>query len=151
MSKKVIWVNLTILTFFILDRIAKKLFLKGILVYKKIGPFNFYLYKNYKMILGIPFANIFLRIVICLIVVFLIYKLKKAYLQKEVVPLIALTLIIVGAISNILDQFVDGFVVDYINLGPWSIFNLADLMIWLGIAILIVKYFKIRSAVLKQQ
>jgi signal peptidase II len=142
MIRKVLWINALILTFFILDRIIKNLFLAQVLVYKNLGLLNFNLYQNRKIILGWSINNPWLNVLIFVIFIFLVYNLKKAYFQKKLTPLFALTLIIAGAMSNVLDKLFYGFIIDYINLGPWSIFNLADLMIWAGTTILIISYTK---------
>lgn len=54
----------------------------------------------------------------------------------------ALSLIIGGAISNIIDRIYLGHVVDFINFQIWSVFNLADLAIIVGAVILIFKALK---------
>lgn len=41
-----------------------------------------------------------------------------------------------GAMGNLLDRIMHGFVVDFIDIGFWPIFNIADLSIVLGVAIL---------------
>jgi signal peptidase II len=41
-----------------------------------------------------------------------------------------------GAMGNLLDRFVHGYVVDFVDIGFWPIFNLADLSIVCGVAIL---------------
>ncbi len=43
-----------------------------------------------------------------------------------------------GAFGNLLDRIRLGFVVDFIDIGSWPIFNLADSFITMGIAILVV-------------
>jgi len=47
----------------------------------------------------------------------------------------ALLLIIAGGVGNILDRCFRGFVVDFIDFKVWPVFNLADAMITIGIAI----------------
>lgn len=47
-----------------------------------------------------------------------------------------LGLMIGGAIGNLVDRVRLGFVVDFIDVGPWPIFNLADSFIVTGIAII---------------
>ena len=42
-----------------------------------------------------------------------------------------------GAVGNLIDRLKDGFVVDFIDIGPWPIFNLADSSIVVGIGMLI--------------
>lgn len=48
---------------------------------------------------------------------------------------ISLVLITSGAISNLIDRMIYGYVVDYINPGFWPTFNLADAFIFVGIII----------------
>ena len=38
-----------------------------------------------------------------------------------------------GALSNVWDQFWDGAVVDFLDLGLWPVFNVADLGICIGV------------------
>jgi signal peptidase II len=41
-----------------------------------------------------------------------------------------------GALGNAVDRMTRGYVVDFVDIGFWPIFNLADLSIVLGVAIL---------------
>jgi signal peptidase II len=43
-----------------------------------------------------------------------------------------------GAAGNLIDRLRSGFVVDFIDVGPWPIFNLADSCIVVGITIIVV-------------
>ena len=54
---------------------------------------------------------------------------------------IACALIIGGALSNLYDRIVRGFVVDYVDLGWWPVFNLSDSVICIGCGILIIRSF----------
>ncbi|HEX9925995.1 MAG TPA: signal peptidase II [Anaerolineae bacterium] len=49
---------------------------------------------------------------------------------------ISLGLQLGGAMGNLLDRLVHGHVVDFIDIGFWPIFNLADLSIVVGVSIL---------------
>jgi signal peptidase II len=51
----------------------------------------------------------------------------------------ALGLILGGAIGNLADRIRHGFVVDFIDLRWWPVFNLADSAIVVGVAILILR------------
>jgi signal peptidase II len=44
-------------------------------------------------------------------------------------------LIFAGAVSNLIDRARLGYVVDYIDLKVWPVFNLADSAITIGIAL----------------
>jgi len=54
---------------------------------------------------------------------------------------LSLLVILGGAISNIFDRIVLGYVRDFIDLKVWPVFNLADVFIVLGSIILTLKIF----------
>lgn len=45
-----------------------------------------------------------------------------------------------GAIGNLIDRIREGAVTDFVDLGPWPAFNLADVEITLGVVILVWMY-----------
>ena len=47
--------------------------------------------------------------------------------------LAAMVLIASGAVANLIDRFARGFVVDFVHIRGWPIFNVADVLIVLGI------------------
>ncbi|MFH1460475.1 MAG: signal peptidase II [Candidatus Omnitrophota bacterium] len=53
----------------------------------------------------------------------------------------ALLLILSGATGNLIDRIYRGFVVDFIDVRIWPIFNLADTMITCGVFLLILILF----------
>lgn len=83
MARKILWINALILTFFILDRIIKNLFLAQVLIYKNFGLLNFYLYQNRKIILDWSVNNPWLNVLVFVILIFLVHNLKKAYSKKN--------------------------------------------------------------------
>ena len=52
---------------------------------------------------------------------------------------IAFGMILAGALANLADRFADGLVTDFIHVGSFPIFNLADSAITIGAALLIVE------------
>lgn len=80
-------------------------------------------------------------ILISIVIFFWIKKLPKS----DRVTGIALSLILGGAIGNLIDRIYLGYVIDYIQvwLGsyPWPAFNIADAAISVGVVILIVGSF----------
>ena len=54
-------------------------------------------------------------------------------------------LIILGAMGNIFDRFINSYVVDFISLHYnnyyWPAFNLADIYITIGIIMLLITFF----------
>jgi signal peptidase II len=50
-----------------------------------------------------------------------------------------LAFILGGSLGNLLDRLLHGFVIDYIDLTYWPVFNLADVMINLGVLLIVIK------------
>lgn len=55
--------------------------------------------------------------------------------HKAGVPLCALVLVTAGAAGNYLDRIVRGYVVDFVHLKHWPVFNVADVYITAGYAL----------------
>ena len=51
------------------------------------------------------------------------------------VPRMAFVLIVAGAIGNYLDRLFRGYVVDFIHVPHWPVFNVADICVTVGIAL----------------
>ena len=84
-------------------------------------------------------------ITVALLVVFLIIYLM--FISNKKLEKQAYFIIIIGAISNILDRTINTYVVDFISIHYnnyyWPAFNLADIYITIGIIMLIMSFFKI--------
>ena len=80
-----------------------------------------------------------------LVCIFIVRWLYKTPAGKVWLP-IALSLIIGGAIGNVADRIMHGYVIDfldfYINNWHWPIFNLADSAICIGAAMLIIDFLR---------
>jgi len=62
--------------------------------------------------------------------------------RKNIFFLVACGLIIGGAFSNLYDRVFLGFVVDYIDVRVWPVFNLSDSAISVGAFFLLLNEFK---------
>jgi signal peptidase II len=83
---------------------------------------------------------IFIGLVISILVLILMLKSKKK-LEKW-----GYLFIIAGALSNILDRFLNGYVIDFIylhfrNFDWWPAFNFADIYITIGICMILSQIF----------
>ncbi len=87
------------------------------------------------------FFTAFSTIISGVLVVWILRSPKSAYLQ-----LLSLSLILGGAIGNLLDRAFSGYVIDFIDLYykhyHWPIFNLADSAICLGAIFLTIDLCK---------
>jgi len=73
-----------------------------------------------------------LLICISIVFVFMFWFLILREKRKNLLFLISCGLIFGGAISNLYDRVVLGFVVDYIDIRIWPVFNLSDFCISVG-------------------
>ena len=67
---------------------------------------------------------------------FLVYFYKTHARPRKLLRL-AIGLQLGGAVGNLFDRIRDGTVVDFIDVGPWPTFNIADSSIVVGMAILV--------------
>lgn len=88
---------------------------------------------------SIPIAPGFFYLIWIIIFIFLIYYFKKSHNSIEK---IAFIFVFSGAVSNFADRITRGCVTDFINLKIWPVFNLADVYITIGIAMLILNIIK---------
>ena len=80
------------------------------------------------IIVGIIFLSIF-----CLIL--------KSEKNKNLLFFVASGMIFGGAMSNLYDRVILGFVVDYLDFRIWPVFNLSDTCISVGAGLLILQSF----------
>lgn len=141
MLKKYFSLNLAVLLLFILDRAVKFYFIKN--PAKTFGGdfLSLDLATNKGVAFGIGFNQIILLGLIVVVITILFNFLSQAYVKNDLVGIFALTSVIFGAISNLIDRIRYGFVIDYIDVSWFTVFNLADIMITAGSLILIVDVF----------
>jgi len=93
------------------------------------------LYKNYAGAFSLPIAGIFYNILgvvfIFLFFYFFIFNFKK----NKNFQSFAYLLIILGGASNMFDRLYFGYVIDYVQIINRSFFNLADVMLIMGVGI----------------
>ncbi len=134
LKNKIILITLVLSIF---DRITKYLSFnlpsEGIFYLKNIG-FKHYL--NQGIAFSIPLPLIILIPIISIILFFLIWHLIN-YLKNNNIAVYPLSLIIIGAFSNLLDRINYQGVIDFIDISIFPAFNLADTYITLGIIWLI--------------
>lgn len=120
--KNILWYPPLTIFLVSLDWFLKHIFIENFVCNKNIAW-------NIPVIPGIFY---FFWVIIFFFLLYYFLKSKK-YSEK-----IALVLIISGAISNMIDRILYSCVVDFINIKIGPIFNLADVYITIGVAILII-------------
>src|SRR3989339_521906 len=120
-------------------KILSSVYLKPTYIIENILQFNFA--KNYFIAFSIPFTGLILNITITSILLFLIYHLVTVLKENKIIYSSCLIFIILGTMSNLFDRLKYGYVIDYIDLKYFTVFNIADSMIVCAAACLILIVF----------
>jgi len=145
LSQKKTAITIFLLAVFLLtiDRFLKILALNQIQEYSLIADilkFNFA--KNYFIAFSLPLSGgILIAIIIAIIMFLLGYSIKLAK-KREFIQVALLTNVLFGAISNLFDRLQYGYVIDYIDLKYFTVFNVADMMIVGGVCLLLLSSYK---------
>lgn len=92
---------------------------------------------NPGFIFGLIASNNIAIGVLLLALVFWVYLTGKS---KRLIYSLADAVLIAGIASNLLDRVFRGGATDYISIGSWPTFNIADILIVIGIAVLGISY-----------
>jgi signal peptidase II len=139
-------IALAIAMFFISDQALK--YLARSLPPQEIIPmltsvFDFRFTPNYYIAFSIPLNGYLLNLSIIAMIgglcVYLLYLIRK---KKDSFDIICLAIMASGAISNLIDRLSYGYVIDYLYLSRFTVFNLADMMISGGALVLILRNLK---------
>jgi signal peptidase II len=143
---RVVWYRdwllpVTVLTVLALDQASKYLVKSNLPLYDS-WPDNDFIRITHSTNTGTAFSlfqdQTTLLIVASLFAIgFLIYFYRTQALSSRL-PRVAIGLQLGGAFGNLIDRLREGAVVDFIDVGWWPIFNLADSCIVTGIAVLLV-------------
>lgn len=127
--------------FFIsLDRFLKSFFyLNQESIYKINEYASFFYAENRYIAFSIPINPLFIKYFSLLLTIFLILIFVNFIIKKRHTPSLPLFFLILGSFSNIYDRFKYGFVIDYAYIKHFTVFNIADSMIFIGV--LLLSYF----------
>ncbi len=134
-DKKTIASFLVIVFLFILDRLLKTLALNGLFnnyqIYKDWLKFNFM--PNPYIAFSLPINGIFLIVFINIAILGLLLLTIKCWQKNQKINSIFLLASILGAASNLYDRLRFNYVIDYLDLKYFTVFNIADALILIGI------------------
>lgn len=86
---------------------------------------------------------IWIAIICVTIITFICCLYKKMFYRKKSMQ-ISLSLILAGAIGNLIDRIRLGCVIDFLDFRIWPVFNIADSAITIGTLLLLLQMFKTR-------
>ena len=128
----------TTLLVIILDQASKFFFLKNPDFYRTGGFFELYLTYNEGVAFGITPPTWLIYILISTILIFGgLYAYKNFNWQSKLARF-STALILAGAAGNLIDRIRLGQVIDFIKVGPWPMFNVADSAIVAGVLVIIL-------------
>jgi signal peptidase II len=145
-----LWITLIA---FVLDQVSKYAVLGGMSLYQSIEVlpfFNLTYVHNY----GAAFSFLdsaggwqrwFFTAIATVVSVVILWWLKQSPKNQTLLP-VAFSFILGGALGNVYDRLVHGYVIDFldfhVNNMHWPAFNIADSAIFIGAALLIIDMFK---------
>ena len=126
---------------FICDQVIKYFVIKSMVLFQSIPVFGELVKLTYVRNTGAAFSifvgfSSYLMVIGLLVAAAVVYFHHRMATRNDFAQ-IALAFIFGGSLGNIFDRFYRGFVIDYIDVGFWPVFNLADVMINFGVAMLI--------------
>ena len=92
---------------------------------------------------GIVFIIIPIIAIILLVFNVFYYRQNDEALSRPYI--IAFSLILGGAIGNLIDRIMYGYVIDFIDFRIWPVFNIADSAITIGAVIILFQCFQLSS------
>ena len=103
------------------------------------GQLQLRLATNPDLAFSLPFPPVLILALSGAAVVLFIWFLVATIVRRSLVPTLALECIVAGAASNLMDRLRWGLVVDYLDVPWFTVFNLADVLITAGVALLVLR------------
>jgi signal peptidase II len=123
---------------FLKDSALKQFSLKSINLVHDLLVFR--AVKNYYIAFSLPFISgkwlIMATLAILIFLASMLYKMREEHSR-----IVSISLILAGAISNLVDRIYYGFVIDYFDLKYFTVFNIADMMIVSGSLLLVYSVY----------
>jgi signal peptidase II len=143
-NKKTALIFFVAVFFLVLDRVFKYFslyfFLKQPLIISKYFKLDYFENKNISF--SLPICPCILNILVVVMIIALLFCFVYLMLKKDFFKASILSFIIFGATSNFFDRMTYGFVIDYLNLSYFTVFNFADVSIFFGTLVFVILVYK---------
>ncbi|RJQ34006.1 signal peptidase II [Candidatus Parcubacteria bacterium] len=127
----------SLIIFFVADRLSKFFIVNKTPDF--LGGFiSFELNEN--LAFSLPMMDYILYPLVLIVIVIVVNLWLKAYQNKNIL-IWPWGLLIIGAVSNLLDRFQYGGVVDFINVPYFTVFNISD--IYISIAVVWILWYEL--------
>lgn len=144
--KRIIFLIFTCVLFILgLDQFLKYLIVKNLILSESVPILKNYLHITYVRNTGILFGllkgfNSIFIFVSGISIFWIIFYLIKT--DHNLYRRFCLILIFSGAVSNLLDRLIRGYIVDFIDFRIWPVFNIADTAITVGLVLFAFSLFR---------
>lgn len=140
--------------FFLIDLISKKIITESLYIGESIkiikNFFNITYVRNTGAAFSILSEYTWLLVIVSLFIIFLIVYYISKNKPKNKIEYISYSMILGGAIGNLYDRVVYGYVIDFLDFNlfgyPYPIFNLSDSFIFIGVILLIIYIWRRKDA-----
>lgn len=129
----------------LLDQVTKIMVQQNIDLMESIpvinGIFHITYILNPNSAFGIlKFPNTVFIIIGILVILLIVFLLRKKIAQKDKLVFFALIFILGGSLGNMIDRLRVGSVIDFLDFRIWPIFNIADSALNIGLFLLIIHF-----------
>ena len=146
----------TVSSVVVIDRLTKNFFTSILSLRESLPIIRDYFHMTLVHNTGIAFGLfknqgivfIIIPVIAIILLAYNIYYYKNNDENLSRLYIVAFSLILGGAIGNLIDRILFGYVIDFIDLKVWPVFNLADSAITIGALVIALKY--IPSAKIKK-
>ena len=130
----------------VIDQISKILVVKLIDINHPIEIIKNFFYLTYTHNTGAAFSILtgqrILLILVAIVILVIIFNYLRKNKVEEKIDILAFSLIIGGAVGNLLDRIIRGYVIDFLDFKIFGynfpVFNLADTFIVIGVFLLLI-------------
>ena len=146
-NKKNIFMFLTALIIIIIDQITKFLIKTNLMIGESTPIINNVLHFTYVTNTGSAFGlfknlNWFFVFFSVIVIIIVFCYLRKKIPEKERFLQFAVGLLLGGTIGNLIDRILFGAVTDFIDFRIWPVFNIADSVVTVSVAIFVILLWK---------
>ncbi len=99
--------------------------------------------QNFGIAFSLPLPYWLIIAINIILLVAIIYLADRELNLKHPAARFAVTFLIAGALGNLTDRLLGGYVIDFIEIWRWPAFNLADAYITIGVLLILLFYGKI--------
>ncbi|WP_037325095.1 signal peptidase II [Anaerovibrio sp. RM50] len=137
------------LIIFIIDQLVKSYVTASMELGQSIPVIKDYFYITYVLNPGAAFGMFanqrVMFIVVAVILCAVVFYFRKQLAKESMMMKYGVSMLAGGAVGNLYDRLQSGLVVDFFDFRVWPVFNIADIAICVGAALIVMDIFRRRN------